>query len=252
MLLDGKVCIVVGSGSPRGIGHATSRLFAEHGALVIAADRGVNGVADAGLHPVRDLAGCVTAATCDVTSVAQCDLLVALTVERFGRVDCLVNCAGVVDGRPFMEIEEADFQQMADVNLKGAFNLCKAVLPAMLELRAGSIVNMSSSAAQRGGGLVGAAHYAATKGGVLSLTKSIAREFGPMGIRANAVCPAMIDTAMLDGLDLGYRRSIVEQIPLGRLGLPHEPAGACLFLASDLSSFVTGATLDVNGGSHIH
>jgi NAD(P)-dependent dehydrogenase (short-subunit alcohol dehydrogenase family) len=120
------------------------------------------------------------------------------------------------------------------------------------ERRSGTIVNVASLAVQRGGRLVGGSHYAASKGGVLSLTKSIAREFGALGIRANAICPAMIETAMLDGLASERLSDIVDAIPLKRTGTTREAAGACLFLASELSGFVTGATIDVNGGSHIH
>jgi NAD(P)-dependent dehydrogenase (short-subunit alcohol dehydrogenase family) len=138
------------------------------------------------------------------------------------------------------------------VNLKGTFNLCKSILPVLVSGRKGAIVNLASAAAQRGGGLVGGAHYAASKGGVISLTRTIAREFGPQGIRANVVCPAMIETSMLDGLPVERVKDIISAIPLQRTGEPREAAGVCLFLASDLSGFVTGATIDVNGGSHIH
>jgi NAD(P)-dependent dehydrogenase (short-subunit alcohol dehydrogenase family) len=112
---------------------------------------------------------------------------------------------------------------------------------------------VASVAAQRGGGLVGGAHYAASKGGVISLTRAIAREFGPRGIRANVICPSMVETSMLDGnLTPDKFEEIVAGIPLKRAGRPSDIAGACLFLASDLSAYVTGATIDVNGGSHIH
>jgi NAD(P)-dependent dehydrogenase (short-subunit alcohol dehydrogenase family) len=142
---------------------------------------------------------------------------------------------------------------MLDVNLKGAFYLCRSALRHLSVHRGGTIVNIASVAAQRGGGLVGGAHYAASKGGVVSLTKSIAREFGPAGIRANVVCPSMTDTAMLDGnMSEEKYREIVETIPLKRAGNPRDIAGACLFLSSDLSAYITGATIDVNGGSHIH
>jgi len=114
------------------------------------------------------------------------------------------------------------------------------------------IVNVASVAAQRGGGLVGGAHYAASKGGVISLTRMIAREFGPQDIRANVVCPSMTETGMLDGMSEEKYDEIVSAIPLRRAAKPREIAGACLFLASELSGYVTGATLDVNGGSHIH
>ena len=116
----------------------------------------------------------------------------------------------------------------------------------------GVIVNLASLAAQRGGGLVGGAHYAASKGGVISLTRSIAREFAPYGIRANVICPAMIETSMLDGLTEAQLNEVISTIPLKRVGKTIELAGACLFLASDLSGFTTGATIDVNGGIHIH
>ena len=141
---------------------------------------------------------------------------------------------------------------MFDINLKGAFFLCQSVLKVFVDRRSGAIVNVASLAAQRGGGLVGGSHYAASKGGMLSLTRSIAREFGSMGIRANAICPAMIDTPMLDSLSEDRLQAIVDAIPLKRIGTTREMAGACLYLVSDLSGFVTGATLDVNGGTHIH
>jgi NAD(P)-dependent dehydrogenase (short-subunit alcohol dehydrogenase family) len=189
---------------------------------------------------------------CDITNPDDCDALIAETLERFGRIDCLINSAGIVEAIPFSAIDDAGFDRMTKVNLKGTFNLCKAVLPTMQAQGKGSIINMSSLAAQRGGGLVGGAHYAASKGGVLSLTRSIAREYGAFGIRANAICPAMIETEMLDGLSDERQESIIGQIPLKRLGSTDEVAGACLFLASDLGGFVTGATIDVNGGTHIH
>jgi NAD(P)-dependent dehydrogenase (short-subunit alcohol dehydrogenase family) len=151
-----------------------------------------------------------------------------------------------------LTIEGSDFDRMMNVNLKGAFNLCKSALAVFAEQKRGAIVNVASVAAQRGGGLVGGAHYAASKGGVISLTRTIAREFGPMGIRANVVCPSMTETGMLDGLSEERQKEIATTIPLQRAGRPVEIAGACLFLASDLAGYVTGATIDVNGGSHIH
>ena len=152
-----------------------------------------------------------------------------------------------------LSIVEADYDRILDVNLKGTFNICKSVLGVFATRKGGVIVNLASVAAQRGGGLVGGAHYAASKGGVVSLTKTIAREFGPQGIRANVICPSMVETAMLDGNLSGEKfDEIVAGIPLRRPGKPSDIAGACLFLASDLSAYVTGATIDVNGGSHIH
>jgi len=151
-----------------------------------------------------------------------------------------------------LAIAEADYDRVVGVNLKGTFNICRSALNIFAARKRGVIVNMASVAAQRGGGLIGGAHYAASKGGVISLTRSIAREFGPSGIRANVVCPSMVETGMLDGLPREKFDEIVAGIPLQRAGRPSDIAGACLYLASDLSAYVTGATIDVNGGSHIH
>lgn len=256
MLLKDKICIVAGSASARGIGYATAKLFAEHGAKVVMLDIAMDdAIVDSlkstlaqDMDPKADVRGI----RCDIKSFADCERAIAGVVEQHGRVDCLVNSAGIVRGTSMLSIEEQDYDLILEVNLKGTFNLCKSVLPEMIRNGSGSIVNLSSSAAQRGGGLVGGAHYAASKGGVISLTRTIAREFGPKGIRANIVCPAMIETSMLDGLPDEKLSDIISAIPLQRAGEPREAAGVCLFLASELSGFVTGATVDVNGGSHIH
>jgi NAD(P)-dependent dehydrogenase (short-subunit alcohol dehydrogenase family) len=152
-----------------------------------------------------------------------------------------------------LEIEDADYERMMDVNLEGTFNICKSVLSVYAEKKRGVIVNVASVAAQRGGGLVGGAHYAASKGGVISLTRTIVREFGPMGVRANVICLSMTEPGMLDGNVTAEQFSeIVNAIPLRRARRASDVVGACLFLASDLPGYVTGATIDVNGGSHIN
>jgi NAD(P)-dependent dehydrogenase (short-subunit alcohol dehydrogenase family) len=190
---------------------------------------------------------------CDIQHAVDCDRVIAEIVRSLGGVDALVNCAGIVKAQPMLSIAEADYDRILDVNLKGSFNICKSALSVFAQQKRGVIVNLASVAAQRGGGLVGGAHYAASKGGVISLTRSIAREFGSLGIRANAICPSMIETGMLDGnVTASQFEEIVAGIPLKRAGKPSDIAGACLFLASDLSAYVTGATIDVNGGSHIH
>jgi NAD(P)-dependent dehydrogenase (short-subunit alcohol dehydrogenase family) len=256
MLLEGKICIIAGATAPKGIGRATAHLFAEHGAQLVLADRtGSDQLAAdfaAAVQTQTGRAPSVLAVACDITDVDQCANLVARAEAEFGRIDVLVNSAGVVETRSLLDTTADELDAMIDVNLKGAFNLCQAVLRVFVRQQSGVIVNLASLAAQRGGGLVGGAHYASAKGGVLSLTRSIAREFGPQGIRANAICPAMAQTGMLDGVSEAELNKICEAIPLRRLAKPSEVAGACLFLASDLSSFVTGATLDVNGGLHIH
>lgn len=257
MLLSDRVCIVTGAASVRSIGYATAELFAEHGASVVVVDLVMDdralGEIKAGIDRKTGRNADVHGVKCDIGSAADCANAVRDIVARYGTIDCLVNSAAIVKSQPFLEIAEADFSGMVDVNLKGTFNICKSVLKVFAERKSGAIVNLASVAAQRGGGLVGGAHYAASKGGVISLTKAIAREFGPMGIRANVVCPSMTETGMLDGNVTAEQFSdIVKAIPLRRAGRASDIAGTCLFLASDLSAYVTGATIDVNGGSHIH
>lgn len=257
MLLKDKVCIIAGAASLRGIGYATAELFAEHGAKVVVMDLVMNDQLGADIKASIDRKtnrdSEVFAVQCDISSSESCERAIQSVLARFGTVDCLVNSAAVVKSQSLMEIGEKDFDLMVGVNLKGAFNLCKNVLKVFLEQKSGVIVSVASVAAQRGGGLVGGSHYAASKGGVISFTKSIAREFGPQGIRANAVCPSMTETGMLDGnVSPEQFEQIVSAIPLKRAGKARDIAGACLFLASDLSAYITGATIDVNGGSHIH
>lgn len=256
MLLDDKVCVITGAASLRSIGHATAELFAEHGARVVVVDLLMNeqvlGQIKAAIEQRLQRPVTIDGLRCDISNADDCEAVVREVVRLHGRMDCLVNSAGIVKTQSLLDIVPQDLAVMLDVNLKGAFYLCQSALKVFVEQRSGNIVNVASLAAQRGGGLVGGAHYAASKGGVLSLTRSIAREFGALGIRANAICPAMIDTPMLDGLSAERLRDIVEAIPLKRTGTTRELAGACLFLASELSGFVTGATIDVNGGTHIH
>jgi NAD(P)-dependent dehydrogenase (short-subunit alcohol dehydrogenase family) len=257
MLLENKVCLITGAESLRSIGYATAELFCTHGAKLGLLDIRM------GDEQVREIEDSLAQKTgrrpdvlgiqCDITNASDCESAINRLVERFGTLDCLVNSAGVVKSEPMLSIREADLDLMMDVNFKGTFNLCRPALGIFTQHNKGSIINIASVAAQRGGGLVGGAHYAASKGAVISLTRTIAREFGPQGIRANVVCPSMTDTAMLDGkISQDRIKEIAESIPLRRAGQPTEIAGACLFLASDLASYVTGTTLDVNGGSHIH
>lgn len=257
MLLKDKVCIVVGAASLRGIGYATAELFAEHGAKLAVVDLAMNDAVAGEIQAAisqrigRDVE--VLGVQCDIADAASCAGMVQQVVARFGTIDALVNSAAVVKSQGLLAIAERDFDLIVDVNLKGAFNLCQSVLPVLIERKSGAIVNVASVAAQRGGGLVGGAHYAASKGGVISLTRTVAREFGPMGVRANVVCPSMTETGMLDGnVSEDMFRQVVDAIPLKRAGKARDIAGACLYLVSDLAAYVTGATLDVNGGSHIH
>ena len=256
MLLENKVCVITGAASLRSIGYGTAELFAEHGARVVVVDLQMNeqvlGQIRTAIEQRLQRSVIVHGLRCDISKPQDCETVVQDVMRLHGSLDCLVNSAGIVKTQTMSEITPQDLDVMLDVNLKGAFYMCQSALTVFVEQRRGNIVNVASLAAQRGGGLVGGAHYAASKGGVLSLTRSIAREFGALGIRANAICPAMIDTPMLDGLSAERLQTIVDGILLKRTGTTRELAGACLFLASELSGFVTGATIDVNGGTHIH
>jgi NAD(P)-dependent dehydrogenase (short-subunit alcohol dehydrogenase family) len=257
MLLRDKVCLITGAASLRSIGYATAELFARNGAKIAVLDIAMDGKAvdliASSITRAIGAAPAIHGVTCDIQLAADCDRAIADVMAKFGTIDCLVNCAGVVKAQSLLSITEPDYDRILDVNLKGTFLICKSALRVFASQQHGSIINLASVAAQRGGGLVGGAHYAASKGGVISLTRSIAREFGPLGIRANVICPSMIETGMLDGnVTAKQFEDIVAAIPLKRAGKPADIAGTCLFLASDLAAYITGATIDVNGGSHIH
>jgi NAD(P)-dependent dehydrogenase (short-subunit alcohol dehydrogenase family) len=243
LLLENKVCVIVGAASLRSIGYATAELFAAHGAKLVLLDVMMND------NIAHDLASSIASRIghtpeiisikCDICSIEDCNKAIEKAVTHFGTIDCLVNCAGIVKSGGMLSITEQEYDTILDVNLKGTFNICKSALKVFTEKQSGVIVNLASLAAQRGGGLVGGAHYAASKGGVISLTRSIAREFAPLGIRANVICPAMIETSMLDGLTEAQLNEVISTIPLKRVGKTFELAGTCLFLASDLSGFTT-------------
>lgn len=251
MLLEDRVCVVTGGASRRGIGFGAAQLFAEHGARVAILDLDEDGsaAAAAALPSGPRHRGYA----CNVVDRRQCEDVIARVKAAFGRIDVVLNSAGIAEPAAFVEIAPDRYDAMLDVNLRGTFHVCQAAALHMIAARSGSIINISSVAAQRGGGLFGGAHYAAAKGGVLSLTKALARELGPSGVRANAICPSLVETAIHgDMLSEERRRQIVAAVPLGRVAQPRDIAGVCLFLASDLSAYVTGAEIDVNGGSHIH
>ena len=189
----------------------------------------------------------------DVTDKASCNVAVVEVLKKFGRVDALVNNAGITQPAKTLEITGADYDRILDVSLRGTLYMSQAVLPAMQAQRSGSIVCISSVSAQRGGGILGGPHYSAAKAGVLGLARAMAREFGPDSIRINCITPGLIGTDIIKGkLTEEKKAEIAQTIPLNRLGRADDIAGACVFLASDLSLYCTGITLDVNGGMLIH
>jgi NAD(P)-dependent dehydrogenase (short-subunit alcohol dehydrogenase family) len=253
MLMKEKICVITGAASSQGIGRATAQMLAEHGARIAILDvnDSINDAANA-LNEKYPASSCI-ALKCDITSRSECDAARDTVLKTFGRVDALIHSAGLMRPAKFSEITEQEYNLIMSVNLAGTFNIVTAFALTMADQKSGSIVNVASVAAQRGGGLFGGAHYAASKGGVLSMTRTLARELGPAGVRVNAVCPSLIETNFVaEAISPERLRELSIAIPLGRPGRPEEVAGACMFLASDLSTYMTGATVDVNGGIHIH
>lgn len=248
-LLDGKTAIITGAASPRGLGKATAMLFAEHGARVAILDL----EAEAATSAASDIGPEHIGLACDVTQPDACAQAVAEVLKAFGHIDCVVNNAGITQPLKFMDIAPENYDAVLDVNLRGTLYMSQAVIPHMRARKTGAFVNMSSVSAQRGGGIFGGPHYSAAKAGILGLTKAMARELAPEGIRANAICPGFIATDITAGkLTPEMKAQILEGIPMGRAGVASDVAGCALFLASDLSAYVTGSEVDVNGGSLIH
>jgi len=254
MLLRGKVAAISGAASARGIGLATAKLFAEHGASVAILDIDEKAAqAAAATLPSPEPGQRHFAVGCDVTDRAACAAAAEAVLGHFGRLDILINNAGITQPVKIMEIDAASWDRILDVNLRGVLNLSQAFIPHFRSRRSGAIACMSSVSAQRGGGIFGGPHYSAAKAGVLGLAKAMARELGPDGIRVNCVTPGLIQTDITGGmLTDAMKVEIAKGIPLGRLGTADDVAGIYLFLASDLSQYVTGAVIDVNGGMLIH
>ncbi len=243
--LAGQVALVTGAAS--GIGRATAERLAAEGAAVLAADRDAAGLA-ATCDAIASAGGRATAWTLDVTRPAECLAAVDAAREHYERLDLLCNVAGIALGARFTDVTEAQWSQVLAVNLSGVFFMCQAAIPALLETR-GAVVNMASSAA-----LVGQAYtapYAASKAGVVSLTRSLALEYGKQGLRANCVCPGGVDTPLARGFRLPedadpelFRR----MLPLVPVARPDEIAGAVAYLASPEARYVNGAVLAIDGG----
>ncbi len=253
MLLKNRSVLITGAASPRGLGLACAKLFAEHGARVQISDIDGDAAARAAATLPVNSSGPHVGLRCDVTSKKDCDALAARALKDFGQIDVLVNIAGITSPQRLMDVDAATYQRVMDINMLGTLLMTQAVVPAMRARKSGSIVNMSSVSAQRGGGVFGGSHYSAAKAAVLGYTKAAARELGPDNIRVNAICPSFIDTDITAGMMTPERmQMIVASVPMGRPGHAHEVAGCALFLASDLASYVSGSELDINGGSHIH
>lgn len=233
------------TGASRGIGRAVAWRLARDGYAVA-----LNARSEAPLRTLEsELAKAGLRALSvpgDASSSAQVRVMVASALAAYGRLDVLVNCAGIFHKQSLLELDEESWRQMIDAHLTSAFLCCREVAPHMIAAKRGAIINIASSAALTGG--TSGAHYAAAKGGVLSLTKALAKELAPFGVRVNAVIPAKIETDMLRPTLVSEAESVRRTIPLGRWGQPAEVAEVVAFLASDAAGFVVGASLEVTGG----
>lgn len=240
--LEGKVAIV--TGASRGLGRAIAEHFARAGADL---------VVNYNSTPCQDLVDYVAqqgrkaiAVQADVSKVADCDRLVDEAIKNFGRLDVLVNNAGITRDTLLMRMDEEAWDSVINTNLKSAYATSKAACRPMMKARSGVILNISSVSGLMG--QAGQANYAASKAGLIGLTKTLARELASRGIRVNAIAPGFIGSDMTEALDDKIREQVTSQIPMGRFGDPEDIANAALYLASDMGKYVTGATLVVDGG----
>ena len=243
MLLDGKVALV--TGASRGIGRAIAKEFASQGAKVALCARSVDAL-QAVADEIAAAGGCAQPFALDVSSADGVRAVVEAVTEHFGRLDILINNAGITRDGLIARMKDDAWEEVLNTNLRGAFYLTRAAAKIMMRQRCGKIVNISSVVGLTGN--PGQANYAASKAGLIGMTRSVAKELGSRNIQVNAIAPGFIVTDMTDSLPEAWKAKLLEQIPLGRLGQPEEIAKAALFLASDWSDYVTGQVLAVCGG----
>lgn len=245
LLKDKKVLI---TGAARGIGKAVALGMAAQGADIAFTDLKIDDQVKETMNQIEAFGVRAVAYASDAASFDQAHQVVSQAVQELGRIDVLVNNAGITRDTLILRMSEQQWDMVIQVNLKSAFNFIHALAPLMVKQKGGSIINMSSVVGLSGN--AGQANYSASKAGLVALTKSVAKELGPRGIRANAIAPGFIISDMTDKLSEEVRKSWTDTIPLRRGGTPQEVANVCIFLASDLSSFVSGQVIPVCGGMY--
>ena len=243
-ILKDKTVII--TGATRGIGRGIAKTFAKHGANVIFTYSSSSDLAKEIENELSNEGVIVKGYKSDASSFEDCQKLIDLITKEFDVIDILINNAGITRDNLLMRMQEDDFDKVIEVNLKSVFNMTKAVQRTMLKQRSGSIINMSSVVGVKGN--AGQSNYAASKAGIIGFSKSIALELGSRNIRCNVIAPGFIETEMTEVLDEQVVEEWRNSIPLKRGGNPNDIAGTCVWLASDLSSYVTGQTIHVNGG----
>jgi len=246
MRLQDKVAII--TGSARGIGEATALKFADEGAKVVVCDLDIQDV-EAVVARIKGRGGRAAGFAVDVTDKASIAAMVEGAMLQFGRIDVLVNNAGIVADAQFRKMTDEQFDRVIDINLKGTYNCTRAVVDIMAAQQSGVILNASSVVGLYGN--FGQTNYAASKFGVIGMAKTWARELGRKGIRANAVCPGFVETTILKTIPEKVMQALVERVPLGRLAKPEEIANTYAFLASDEASYINGAVIEVSGGATV-
>lgn len=245
-LLDGKTALI--TGAARGIGKAIALKFASEGADIAFTDLVINEAAQQTITKIAAYGHKVKGYASNAASFEESQKVVEEIMAEFGRIDILVNNAGITKDGLVMRMSEDQWDAVIAVNMKSAFNFLHAVVPVMAKQRGGSIINMASIAGQTGN--PGQVNYSATKAGLIAMAKSVAKEMGPRGIRANSIAPGYIISEMTEVLPQSVKDEFLHLIPLKRGGLPEDIANAALFLASDLSSYITGQVIAVNGGMY--
>lgn len=246
-MLTGKVALI--TGASRGIGRQIALTLAEYGAAVIVNYNGSRERAEEVVAEITDKGGSAVAYQCSVSDYEACGTMITEMLARFGHIDILVNNAGITRDNLVMKMTPEDFDAVIDTNLKGTFYTIKHMYRAFLKQRAGRIINLTSVSGLLGN--AGQANYAASKAGVVGLTKSMARELASRNITVNAVAPGFIDTEMTQAMTEAAREATLQQIPLKRVGLPEDIAETVAFLASDRAGYITGQTISVDGGMHM-